>query len=177
MIHTREQRSNLSEENIRPKHSSSTTIKLKNQQNIFLLKLLSNEQLFNGYLEDLIDIYQLTLTTTIECIAIINEENSMEKYLFIKLSNGNIDKYQMNKTKSLWKMNQQIFEWKNDGKHPEYYRRFSPETKTNEIISTDQLMEIKSKRKYLTTTSVVVFLSSVSIFRNINLFCRSSEIE
>lgn len=58
----------------------------------------------------------------------------------------------MNKTKSLnetlWKSDQPILIWNNDGKQPDYYRRFIQDTKTNEIIVTDQLMEIKSKKNY-----------------------------
>jgi hypothetical protein len=94
------------------------------------------------------DIYDISLTTTIECIAVIIEKHSIEKYLFIKLSNGTIDSYQMNKTKSLketyWRINQPISIWNNAGKQLEYYRRFIQDNKTNEIMITDQLTEIKS---------------------------------
>jgi hypothetical protein len=131
--------------------SSFLTTKLINNQNFYILKLLSNDSLFDGYLQDLIDIYEISLTTTIECIAVIMEQNSIEKYLFIKLSNGDIDKYQMNKTKllkeTLLKMNQPISIWNNDGKQPEYYRRFILDNQKHQIMITDRLSEIKSEQE------------------------------
>ncbi len=132
--------------------SSLPTTKLKDNQNVYILKLLSNDSIFNGYLQDLIDIYKISLTTTIiESIAIIMEQNSIEKYLFIKLSNGDIDQYQINKTKSLketlGKINQPILTWNNDGKQPEYYRRFILDNQKNQIMITDQLNKIKSEPK------------------------------
>jgi hypothetical protein len=124
-------------------------MKIKNHQNIYILKLLSNESIFNGYLKDLIDIYELSLTITIESLVVFIEQNSLQKYLFIKLSNGDIDKYQINRTKSfketLWKIPQPILIWDNIGKQPAYYRRFIQTNQTNELIITDQLSEIKSK--------------------------------
>jgi len=79
------------------------------------------------------------------------EQNSIEKYLFIKLSNGDIDQYQINKTKSLketlGKINQPILTWNNDGKQPKYYRRFILDNQKNQIMITDQLSKIKSEPK------------------------------
>ena len=85
----------------------------------------------------------------IECIAMIKEVNFIGKHLLIKLSDGNIDKYEINGSKSLkstlWKITQPVMIWNNDGRQPEYYRRFIPIPKSNEIISMDQLVNIKSE--------------------------------
>ncbi|CAF5100712.1 unnamed protein product [Rotaria sp. Silwood1] len=156
IIHNREQRTIVQQENpnrindISLSKNNDITQKISlNQQNIDIIKLLSYESLFNDYVQDLIDIYEISLTTTIECIAVFIEQNSIEKYLFIKLSNGNIDTYQMNKTKSLketyWNINLPISVWVSTGKKLEYYRRFIQYNETNEIMNTDQLMKIKSE--------------------------------
>jgi hypothetical protein len=165
--HTREQRTPIQQENPAPTNNmslsttdnsqkpssspSSSITKLKNERNIYIIKLLSNESLFDGYIKDLIDIYEISLTTTIECVAIVVEQNSIEKYLFIKLSNGSIDTYQMNQTKSLketfWKMNQPLSIWNNAGKQLEYYRRFIQDDKGTEVMITDQLADIQSEWK------------------------------
>jgi hypothetical protein len=161
--HNREQRINFPEENndiINPiplslknnsEKFSSPITELKNHENTYILKLLSNESLFDGYLEDLIDIYELSVTATIECIAVVREQNSIEKYFFIKLSDGNIDKYQINRTKilktTISKTNQPILIWNNDGKQPEYYRRFIQDNQKNQVMITDQFLEIKSEPK------------------------------
>ena len=97
------------ESNKTSRQFSSPRIQLKNERNIFILKLLVDEILFEGYLEELIDIYEDTpITMVIECIAILIDKDSIGKHLLIKLVNGNIDRYHMNRTKSLretfWKM-------------------------------------------------------------------------
>lgn len=57
----------------------------------------------------------------------------------------------MNKTKffkeTRLKINQPILIWNNDGKQPEYYRRFIQDNKKNQIMITDLLMEIKSEKR------------------------------
>jgi hypothetical protein len=57
----------------------------------------------------------------------------------------------MNKTISFketrLKINQPILIWNNDGKQPEYYRRFIQDNKKNQIMVTDLLAEIKSEKK------------------------------
>ncbi|CAF1285702.1 unnamed protein product [Adineta steineri] len=136
--------------------SSSSTSRLvirtpKNQRNIYIIKLLSTEPIFDGYREDLIDIYEIILTTTIECIAVVIEKNSTVKNLFLKLSNGTIDSYYMNRTISLketyWKLTESIVNWNNANKQLEYYRRFIPDNKTNEIMINDQLTAIQNRPK------------------------------
>ena len=122
-----------------------------NHRNIVILKSLANESLFDRHWRELVIIYQLSpMTTVIECIAIIKEQNSLDKHLLIKLSDGNIDKYQINGSTSLketlWRINQPISIWNNDGRQLEYYRRFISRLKNNEIILTDQLANIKSKQ-------------------------------
>jgi len=56
----------------------------------------------------------------------------------------------MNQTKSLKetykKINQPIKIWNNDGKQPEYYRRFIRDNQKNQIMITDQLIDIKSEQ-------------------------------
>ncbi|CAF0805458.1 unnamed protein product [Adineta ricciae] len=131
---------------------SPSPIKIvRNQRNIQIIKLLSTESLFDDYREDLIEIYEIVLKTTIECIAIVVEKHSVEKYLFIKLSNGTIDSYQMIRSKSLretsWRMNQSLSVWNNADRRLEYYRRFIQDNKTNVIMLSDQLTEIKSRPK------------------------------
>jgi len=120
----------------------------------------------------LIDIYEISLTTTIECIAVIMEQNSIEKYLFIKLSNGDIDKYQMNKTKllkeTLSKINQPISIWNNDGKQPEYYRRFILDNQKHQIMITDQFSEIKSEQE-------IQYLHQLTNFSKTNSFKSQKE--
>ncbi|CAF4211982.1 unnamed protein product [Rotaria sp. Silwood2] len=156
IVHNRVQRIIVQQENTNninnislSKNNDTQKISL-NQQNIYIIKLLSYESLFKDSLQDLIDIYEISSsTTTIECIAVFIEQNSIEKYLFIKLSNGNIDTYQMHKTKSLketyWNINQLISRWVSTGKRLEYYRRFIQDNKTNEIMNTDQLKKIKDR--------------------------------
>ncbi|CAF3366649.1 unnamed protein product [Rotaria sp. Silwood1] len=173
IIHNREQRTIVQQENpnrindISLSKNNDITQKISlNQQNIDIIKLLSYESLFNDYVQDLIGIYEISLTTTIECIAVFIEQNSIEKYLFIKLSNGNIDTYQMNKTKSLketyWNINLPISVWVSTGKKLEYYRRFIQNNETNEIMNTDQLMKIKNRPQ----------LNDVDFFNMINPILR-----
>lgn len=120
-----------------------------NQRNIRIVKLLSFESLFDGYQEDLIHIYGTLLTIKIECIAVFIEKNSIERYLFIKLSNGDIHQYQMDKTKRLnetyQNFTQSISQWMDDRKQLQYYRRFTQDFKINEAMRNNQLMKIKSK--------------------------------
>ena len=120
-----------------------------NQQNVYVIKLLSRESLFDEYLQDLIHIYETSLTKTIECVAIFSEENSNRKYLFIKLSNGNVDAYQVDKTKPLnetyLNINQPISSWMSAGRQLEHYLRFFQHNQTNEITFNDQLRMIKSE--------------------------------
>ncbi|CAF0980126.1 unnamed protein product [Rotaria sordida] len=148
IIHNREQHIIIQHENTNNINNISSS-KNNNTQNIYIIKLLSYELLFNDYLQDLSDIYEISLTKTIECIAVFIEKDSIEKYLFIKLSNGNIDTYQMNKTKSLketyWNINQSISIWVSTGKQLEYYQRFIQDNNIDEIINNDQLMKIKDR--------------------------------
>ncbi|CAF1509900.1 unnamed protein product [Rotaria magnacalcarata] len=129
-------------------NTQTTTL---NQQNVYIIKSLGAESLFDGYRDNLLDIYGLTLTITIECIAVFIEKHSIEKYIFIQLSNGSIDKYQMNKAKPLQesyeKFNRSMSEWIGDKKQIEYYQRFIHATKTREAMKNNQLMKIKNRPK------------------------------
>ncbi|UJR27301.1 hypothetical protein I4U23_008596 [Adineta vaga] len=57
----------------------------------------------------------------------------------------------MNKSRSLketyWNMNQPLSVWNNPGKQLQYYRRFLQDNKTNVIMISDQLTEIKNRPK------------------------------
>jgi hypothetical protein len=95
-----------------------------------------------------------------------------------QLSNGHIDTYQMNQTKSLkestWKLNQPIAMWNNAEKQLEYYRRFIQDNRTNEIMISDQLMDLKSnEREYnelMNTLVEAVFVLLVKYDRQEFLF-------
>lgn len=120
-----------------------------NQQNIYIIKLLADEPMFQEYLQNLTDIYKISLTATIECIAVFTEENSKQKYVFIKLSNGTTDTYQMSESKLLkenhWNNTQPISLWFNQGRKIEYYRRFVPDNKINKTVKHDLIRRIRSE--------------------------------
>lgn len=159
VIHSSEQQKKIFEERTAPtpsvpinsKSTSPSTKKASlNHRNIIILKSLSNETLLHRTWRELIELYQYSpLTTVIECIAVIKEEHFIGKHLLIKLSDGSIDKYEINGSKplksTLWKITQPVLIWNNDGRQLEYYRRFIPIPKSNEIISMDQIVNIKSK--------------------------------
>ncbi|CAF4592060.1 unnamed protein product, partial [Rotaria socialis] len=134
-------------QNILLMNVNNTQKTILNQQNVYIIKSLDAESLFDGYRDNLLDIYGLTLKITIECIAVFIEEHSIEKHLFIKLSNGSIAKYQMNKTQPLQatyeKFNRSMSEWIGDKKQIEYYQRFIHDTKTSDAMKNNQLMKIK----------------------------------
>ncbi|CAM4946455.1 unnamed protein product [Rotaria socialis] len=138
-------------QNILLMNVNNTQKTILNQQNVYIIKSLDAESLFDGYRDNLLDIYGLTLKITIECIAVFIEEHSIEKHLFIKLSNGSIAKYQMNKTQPLQatyeKFNRSMSEWIGDKKQIEYYQRFIHDTKTSDAMKNNQLMKIKNRPK------------------------------
>ncbi|CAF4474928.1 unnamed protein product [Rotaria socialis] len=138
-------------QNILLMNVNNTQKTILNQQNVYIIKSLDAESLFDGYRDNLLDIYGLTLKITIECIAVFIEEHSIEKHLFIKLSNGSIAKYQMNKTQPLQatyeKFNRSMSEWIGDKKQIEYYQRFIHDTKTSDAMKNNQLMKIKSEHR------------------------------
>ncbi|CAM2719482.1 unnamed protein product [Rotaria socialis] len=145
-------------QNILLMNVNNTQKTILNQQNVYIIKSLDAESLFDGYRDNLLDIYGLTLKITIECIAVFIEEHSIEKHLFIKLSNGSIAKYQMNKTQPLQatyeKFNRSMSEWIGDKKQIEYYQRFIHDTKTSDAMKNNQLMKIKSERKEMKIISL-----------------------
>ena len=136
--------SNQSKQNVSASFSQPV-----NHRNIRVLKLLSHEPLLEGYLSDLSQIYRFSTVRTIECVAIVIDQNSLDKYLFIKAVSGEMDTYQMNGTKSLndshWNMAEPLSSWNSAEKQLEFYRRFIQNNKTNEMMVTDQLIELKSK--------------------------------
>ena len=136
--------SNRSKQNVSTSFSQPV-----NHRNMRVLKLLSHEPLLQGYLPDLSQIYRFSTVRTIECVAIVIDQNSLDKYLFIKVVSGEMDTYQMNETKSLnescWNMTEPLSTWNSAEKQLEFYRRFIQNTNTNEMIVTDQLVEMKSK--------------------------------
>ena len=134
------------------KQNVSTTFSSPiNQRNIRVLKLLSKEPLLEGYLSELNEIYRFSTVRTIECVAIVLEQKSVEKYLFIKSINGEMDTYQMNESRSLnesyWNMTEPLASWNSAEKQLEFYRRFVLNNNTNEMMVTDQLIEMKSKKQ------------------------------
>ena len=136
--------SNQSKQNVSASFSQSV-----NHRNIRVLRLLSQEPLLEGYLSDLSQIYRFSTVRTIECVAIVMDQNSLDKYLFIKIDSGEMDTYQMNETKSLndsyWNMTEPLSSWNSAEKQLEFYRRFIQNNSTSEMMVTDQLVEMKSK--------------------------------
>ena len=132
--------------------SNSTSLSFViNEKNIEVLKSLSDEILFNDFVDELFDLYQGTTTSTIECVAVIVDKNTNEKYLFVKLSNDEIQRFQMNQSgtlkQSFTRIVEPIEKWNDARNQLEFYRRFYDVNRSDSTMIEEQLNEIKSKEK------------------------------
>lgn len=138
-----------------------------NQRNIWILKSLGHDSLFDGLISQLIEIYRFSPLRTIECVAIIIDQKNQIPFVFIKTSNDDIDLYQIHSHRPLKEMftrlTEPISHWNNADKQLHYYRRFVPERSASTLSLTDQLAEIKSKKKTLVELSSWRFFLSDAV--------------
>lgn len=129
--------------------TKSLPSKQTNEHNIRILKQLSNETIFDEILEKFLEIYEQSVNRTIECIAVFFEQSSNKNIFLVKLTNGDVDQYEMNQTKSNRHTHTKPSQptggiASNNDKLPRFYRRFDSETNINELMMNDQFSEIKS---------------------------------
>jgi hypothetical protein len=133
---------------------SSLITKSTNRFNDHVFRVLSRESAFRDFLTELISIYGYDTQRTIQCVAVIFDENARRTYLFIQSLDGSADTYEMNASKSLKdtyaKMTEPTSLWNDADKHLQYYQRFTHINVNNGILATDQLTQIKSKNRRYT---------------------------